>query len=109
MIFLGTPHRGSGKSDLGLITSSASKALLHDANSSLIRDLRYDSQILNRVSEAFSRMLAKEEVQVYSFWEELGLTSAIGFRKVCNHLNGLNEDNLRSAGCGAVFSHHWRC
>ena len=82
VIFLGTPHQGSGKADLGTVATGVLKAFLHDANSSLLRDLQVDSQTLDRISDAFSRMLAREEVKVYSFWEELGLTNVIGARKV---------------------------
>ena len=68
--------------DLGDVATNVLKAIGHDANSSLIRDLRANSQTLGRISDAFSKMLAKEEIKVYSFWEELGLTNLVGVRKV---------------------------
>ena len=40
-------------------------------------------------------MLANQELQVYSFWEELGLTSTIGFRKVCNTFDKLMQSTYK--------------
>jgi len=92
VIFLGTPHRGSGKADLGEVAITLLKAFLHDANSALIRDLQVESQTLDRISAAFSRMLAQEEIKVCSFWEELGMTSVVGAGKVVERSSAIIGD-----------------
>lgn len=83
VIFIGTPHRGSNKASLGAIATGVLKAFLHKSNSSLVRDLEVNSGTLDRISDAFSRMLKKDEVKVFSFCEELGLTNVIGVGQVC--------------------------
>ena len=51
-----------------------------------------DSQTLDRVSAAFSRMLAEKEIKVYSFWEELGLTNVVGAGKVVERSSAIIGD-----------------
>lgn len=92
VIFLGTPHQGSDKADLGEVATTVLKAFLHDSNSTLLRDLRADSQTLDRISGAFSRMLAEKEIKVYSFWEELGLTNLVGVGKVVERSSAIIGD-----------------
>ena len=98
IIFLGTPHRGSGKASLGDVATSILKAFGHDANSSLVRDLRADSQTLERVADAFSRMLAMEKIKVHSFYEELGLTNVVGIRKVWQRISYQRRCGLTTNG-----------
>lgn len=71
------------------------KAFLHDSNTPILRDLQVNSQTLERISDAFSRMLAKQEIKVHSFWEELGLTNIVGIRRVglLKHLRVKTESN----------------
>jgi len=74
------------------VATTVLKAFLHDANSALLRDLRVDSQTLDRVSAAFSRMLAEREIKVYSFWEELGMTNVVGAGKVVERSSAIIGD-----------------
>ena len=77
IVFLGTPHRGSRLAGLGILAANICRAMLQDANSSILRSLEQDSNILERVREAFERMMAREEVKASSFVEEIP-TAGVG-------------------------------
>ena len=71
VVFLGTPHRGSPQASLGILAANACRAMLRDANTSILRSLEQDSEVLDRIREAFERMMTREKVMAYSFVEEL--------------------------------------
>ena len=71
IIFLGTPHRGSGLSSLAKVAASVAQVALQTVNDNLIRDLERDSQTLDRIRDSFSRILARHTFTLWSFVEEL--------------------------------------
>ena len=71
IIFLGTPHRGSGKTSLARVVASIAQVALQSTNSDLIRDLERDSQTLDRIRDSFSGILDRRTLTVWSFEEEL--------------------------------------
>jgi hypothetical protein len=71
VIFLGTPHRGSQQAGWGVIASNVCKAMLKDTNTDILRSLEQDSEVLERISEAFERIMTRGEVKVHSFVEEI--------------------------------------
>ena len=77
IIFLGTPHRGSGLSSLAKVAASVAQVALQTVNDNLIRDLERDSQTLDRIRDSFSRILARRTFTIWSFVEELS-TPGVG-------------------------------
>ena len=75
IIFLGTPHRGSGMASLATMVSSVVGVFVK-TNPNLVRGLEGDSEILNRLRDNFSRILAKGTLSVWSFVEELAMPGA---------------------------------
>ena len=71
VVFLGTPHRGSSQVGLGVLAASVCKAMLQDANTGILQSLEQDSEILERIREAFERTMVREKVKAYSFLEEI--------------------------------------
>ena len=71
VVFLGTPHRGSPQAGLGILVANVCRAMLRDANTRILRSLEQDSEVLERIREAFERMMTREGVKAYSFVEEL--------------------------------------
>jgi hypothetical protein len=71
IVFLGTPHRGSGMTSLPKLVALVVQAALQNANDSLIRDLERDSQTLDRMREGFSQILHRRTFVIWSFVEEL--------------------------------------
>ena len=71
VVFLGTPHRGSPQAGLGILAANICRAMLRDVNTSILRSLEQDSEVLERIREAFERMMTREKVKAYSFVEEL--------------------------------------
>ena len=74
VVFLGTPHRGSHQAGLGILAANVCKAMLQDANIGILRSLEQDSEILERIREAFEKMVTREKVKAYSFVEEIPTT-----------------------------------
>ena len=71
VVFLGTPHRGSQQAGWGILAANVFRAMLQDANISILRSLEQSSEILERIRENFERMMTREKVKAYSFVEEL--------------------------------------
>jgi len=80
IVFLGTPHRGSGAVSIANVVASVAQIGLQNPRLDLIRDLEWDSQTLDRIGDSFGRILEKRTLAVWSFSEELALT---GIGKVC--------------------------
>ncbi|KAI3317548.1 Alpha/Beta hydrolase protein [Xylariaceae sp. AK1471] len=77
IIFLGTPHRGSGYARLSWVGATIAW-LWSGMNIRLLRSLRYDSEILDRVNMSFLRTLinhnaGEARIRICSFAEELSL------------------------------------
>ena len=92
IIFLGTPHRGSGITSIAKVVASVARVALQNPRLDLIRDLERDSQTLDRIGDSFGRILDKRTLVVWSFAEELAIT---GIGKVCMlHIYGLGVVDL---------------
>ena len=77
IIFLGTPHRGSSQAGLGILAANVCRAMFQDVNAGILRSMEQDSEVLERIREAFERVLTQEEVKAYSFVEEIP-TAGVG-------------------------------
>ena len=51
--------------------------MFQDVNAGILRSLEQDSEVLERIREAFERMLTHKEVKAYSFVEEIP-TAGVG-------------------------------
>jgi len=74
IIFLGTPHRGSGTTSIAKVVASVAQLALQNPRLDLIRDLERDSQTLDRIGDSFYQILDKRTLAVWSFAEELAMT-----------------------------------
>jgi hypothetical protein len=77
IIFLGTPHRGSGYAQISRV-GEAVAWLWGGMNTRVLRSLRYDSEILDRVNRSFLRTIEQvntggTSIRICSFAEELAL------------------------------------
>lgn len=79
VIYLGTPHRGSGGASLGLVAATAASCFLQSPNKSLLRSLQFSSAELERISDTFSLLPRRidKTIQEYSFQEDRGMASAL--------------------------------
>ncbi len=66
-MFLGTPHRGSGKATYGTILASVATAVLNKPPPRLLSALKANSESLMRLTTDFRFQLP--EYQIYSFYE----------------------------------------
>lgn len=70
IMFLGTPHRGSKSASLGRYTYNITRVATKRPNIKLLMALERNSEVLDRVTDAFNQMLLKTEIRLYSFREE---------------------------------------
>ncbi|KAH8586644.1 hypothetical protein B0O99DRAFT_50649 [Bisporella sp. PMI_857] len=78
VIFLGTPHHGSAYARVGRSVADMLRWFWRDTNSSILRSLEYDSEILERISDDFRNTLAHRadrKIKICSFAEELSMSS----------------------------------
>ena len=102
IIFLGTPHRGSGLTTLPKLVATIIQAV-QDVNVELIRDVEMNSQVLDRIADAFSQILDRRTFMVFSFEEELAMR---GGRKVCIANMAMIQpefDNYQVAEWGSII------
>ena len=71
VVFLGTPHRGSPQAGLGILAANVCNAMFQDVNIGILRSVERGSEILERIREAFERIIARDKVEAYSFVEEI--------------------------------------
>lgn len=74
IVFLGTPHHGSGMADLGKTMANIAALSLKDSNNNLLRSLRVDSETLRNIQDDFMKMLNSKDFFVYSFQEGHGFS-----------------------------------
>ena len=83
VVFLGTPHRGFHQAGWGILAANVYRAMLQDANVDILRSLEQNSEVLERIREAFERMMARERIKAYSFIEEIPTTGIGIVREPC--------------------------
>ena len=71
VMFLGTPHHGSGAASLGRKAFEVSKLLFKKPNLQVLRGLETNSETLERISRSFGQVLSTGRIKVHSFREEL--------------------------------------
>jgi hypothetical protein len=82
IIFLGTPHRGSGVTTLAIVVASVAQITLRNANVNILRDLERDSQTLDRIRDSFRRILDGRTLKIWSFVEELSISGVGRVRRI---------------------------
>jgi hypothetical protein len=70
IMFLGTPHRGSKSASLGRYALEITRVATKRPNLKLLMALERNSEVLDRVTDAFNQMLLKKEIRLCSFREE---------------------------------------
>ena len=79
VIFLGTPHRGSGKTGWGQIASNLATYALMDTNKALLDGLVVNSEILDSNNTEFMKIVHTDGLLIHSFQEGRGLSELNGF------------------------------
>ena len=86
--------------------------MFQDVNVGIPRSLEEGSEVLERIREAFERMLAHEDVKAYSFVEEIP-TTRVGMVRVLLppiHLQIIMNCGLVArAGSQEIFWTDWEC
>jgi len=75
--FLGTPHRGSPSASIGKVAFELSKAFFQHPNTTFLRTLETNSELLERVGKTFSQILVDRKVNISCFEEELPMAGVM--------------------------------
>ena len=73
IMFLGTPHRGSGYAGWGQIASNLARLAQQDSNKKILETLEVNSEILDNIHEDFKAAVSKGGIKVHSFQEARGM------------------------------------
>lgn len=75
IMFFGTPHRGSGYANLGLMVQKIATATGMNANSTVLKSLVPNEQYLMMLQEEFTKILSTNTLSVDTFQEGKGYKS----------------------------------
>lgn len=107
IIFLGTPHYGSSYASYGRYVAKVVRLVSWDVNLSLLRSIKQNSGILDRISEDFRITVTRGNLRLCLFVEELpmsyGLEVGILF---ASHFSPRTRTNIVIAGRFAVSWSH---
>jgi pimeloyl-ACP methyl ester carboxylesterase len=78
VVFLGTPHRGSGLADWGKIATNLARLALHDTNSRLVQTLEVNNEVLDNINEQFVNLVDQHRISIHSFHEARGISGVKG-------------------------------
>ena len=81
IIFLGTPHRGSGYASLGSIVQNIVAIVGFDTSNKHIEALQFDGSELERSREEFTKQWRKAGFQVRTFQDSLGIKGVRGLNE----------------------------
>ena len=84
IIFLGTPHRGSGVASWGQIASNLARLALQDSHKKIMDTLEVDSEVLDNIHEQFVLAISEQNIRIHTFQEGQGISGMKGLHgKVC--------------------------
>lgn len=87
IIFLGTPHRGSGYAGWGQIASNLARLALQDTNKKILQTLEVNDETLDNIHEEFKTIAFKGMIKIHSFQEARGIAGMKGLdEKVCFYM-----------------------
>ena len=78
IVFLGTPHRGSGYANWGEIASNLVRIGLQDSNKRVLATLEVNGEVLDNIHEEFKSIVSEHGIKVHSFQEAHGITGMKG-------------------------------
>ena len=70
IIFLGTPHRGSQTQSKASIIAKIASILGQGEQSSLLKAVEKDSEMLNDLVHDFTRVVNKASIELFCFFEQ---------------------------------------
>jgi pimeloyl-ACP methyl ester carboxylesterase len=112
-IFMGTPHRGSDLASRGLVLEQLAKIIRFDTSDVLLRDLKFDSTMLDILVEGFARVFDAGRFHVFTFRESRNMripfisnrkvvsnaSSRVGYaEEIVDFINADHRDMCRFAG-----------
>ena len=81
IVFLGTPHRGSGLANWGEIVSNLVRLALQDSHKKIVETLKVDSEVLDNIHEQFVDVVFEHGIHIHSFQEGRGISGMIGLHE----------------------------
>jgi hypothetical protein len=78
IIFLGTPHRGSGYAGWGEIASNLARLIQQDSNKKIVETLKVNSEVLDNIHDDFKNIVHESGIKIHSFQEGQGILGMKG-------------------------------
>lgn len=78
IVFLGTPHRGSGYANWGVIASNLARLGLQDSNKRVLETLEVNGEVLDNIHDEFKSIMSEHRIKVHSFQEAHGISGMKG-------------------------------
>lgn len=98
IVFLGTPHRGSGSADWGEMALNLSRLALQDSHKGIVKTLKVDSEVLDNIHGEFVKVAIARGIRIHSFQEGRGMSGVRG-------LHGKVRFRLLHATLGLINSY----
>ena len=89
MVFLGTPHRGSGRTGWGKTVANLACIALQDSHKKIIETLDEDNEVLNNIHEEFVSIVQKCGIKIHSFQEARAISGFKGADEKVSHESSL--------------------
>ncbi|KAF8854985.1 hypothetical protein BDZ45DRAFT_596319, partial [Acephala macrosclerotiorum] len=80
IVFLGTPHNGSGAANWGSLAGNLAQFALQGTNKKILKALAPNSELLERLRDVFLQILEDGNISIHSFYEAKGMTGIYGLQ-----------------------------
>lgn len=87
--FMGTPHRCSQYASWSEIASRMANLALIDTNRRILKDLKVDSEVFDRIQTDFVDKVYQTKTRVHTFYESSGYSSIKGLSNKVRHANSV--------------------
>ena len=78
IVFLGTPHRGSGLASWGKIASNLATLALQVSHTKIVEALEVNSEVLDNIHDEFVKVAFRQDIRMHSFHEGRGMSGVPG-------------------------------
>ncbi|RBR24379.1 uncharacterized protein FIESC28_02869 [Fusarium coffeatum] len=106
IVFLATPHNGSGTAGWGLIASNLAKFALQRPSTSVLRGLKPNNEVLVNLQRTFLQMLEDGHFTIHSFWETVPMSGIKGLKGLVVPYESATVGHAKKEICLGITATH---
>ncbi|KAF4447144.1 hypothetical protein F53441_9289 [Fusarium austroafricanum] len=106
IVFLATPHNGSGTAGWGLIASNLAKFALQRPSTSVLRGLKPSNELLVNLQRTFLQMLEDGHFTIHSFWETVPMSGIKGLKGLVVPYESATVGHAKKEICLGITATH---